>query len=52
MTTDHTGDGALSPGLEATAAAAHDRLKAEPGRTHPLPSRPDVAAEIGATARS
>jgi DNA-directed RNA polymerase specialized sigma24 family protein len=29
MTTDQTADGALSPELEAIAAAAHDRLKAQ-----------------------
>ena len=32
MTTDHTGAGALSPELEAIAAAAHDRLRAEAGQ--------------------
>jgi hypothetical protein len=32
MTTDHTADGALSPDLEAIAAAAHDRLKAQAGQ--------------------
>ena len=31
MTTDHTADGALSPELEAIAAAAHDRLTAQAG---------------------
>ena len=31
MTTDHTGDGALPPELEAIAAAAHDRLHAQAG---------------------
>ena len=32
MTTDRTADGALSPELEAIAAAAHDRLKAQAGQ--------------------
>src|SRR5947199_5150473 len=31
MTTDQTADGALSPELEAIAAAAHDRLQAQAG---------------------
>jgi DNA-binding NarL/FixJ family response regulator len=31
MTIDHTADGALSPELEAIAAAAHDRLHAQAG---------------------
>ena len=40
MTTDHTADGALSPELEAIAAAAHDRLTRRPARTYPLSTRP------------
>jgi len=32
MTTDHTADGALTPELEAIAAAADDRLKAQAGQ--------------------
>ncbi len=32
MTTDRTADGALSPELEAIAAAAHDRLHAQAGQ--------------------
>ena len=32
MTTDRTADSALSPELEAIAAAAHDRLHAQAGQ--------------------
>ena len=44
MTTDRHADGALSPELEATAAAAHDRLHAQAG---PDPSAIDQAARRG-----
>jgi hypothetical protein len=40
MTTDRTADGAVSPELEAIAAAAHDRLHAQPARIYPLSTRP------------
>ena len=41
MTTDHTGDGALSPELEAIAARrARPARRRKLGRTYPLASRP------------
>jgi DNA-binding NarL/FixJ family response regulator len=43
MTTDHTADRALSPELQAIAAAAHDRLKAQAGE--------DLSAVEGAARR-
>jgi DNA-directed RNA polymerase specialized sigma24 family protein len=49
MTTDRHADGALSPELEAIAAAAHDRLHAQAGQD---PSAIDQAARRVADAAS